>query len=112
MLNRKIILRGIPASPGKIRGKVRLVSFPEEIDGMSGKEIIVTSFLTPDFLVVVKRAHLILGIITDKGGLTCHAAIVARELKIPYAAGVSQATKRLKTNMIITLDGGRGVIYG
>lgn len=112
MSKQKIILKGIPASPGKVRGKVRIINFPEEIDGMNEKEVLVASFLTPDFLTVVKRNSRILGIITDKGGLTCHAAIVIRELKIPYIAGTRYATEKLKENMIITLDSEKGLVYG
>jgi pyruvate,water dikinase len=52
------------------------------------------------------------GIITDMGGMTCHAAIVARELRIPYIAGAIDATKKLKNNVLISMDSERGVIYG
>jgi len=67
--------------------------------------------LLPDFLPVIKRKSQILGIISDKGGLTCHAAIIARELEIPYIAGTKVATKKLKDGMILTMDGRNGIIY-
>lgn len=111
MPKQKIILKGIGASPGKIDGKVKIINFPEEIDRINKKEIIVTSFLTPDFLAIVKRNSKILGVITDRGGFTCHAATVTRELKIPYIAGTIRATKKLKENMNIVMDGEKGIIY-
>jgi len=107
----KIILKGIGASPGKAKGKVKILNFPEEIEKINGREIIVTSFLTPDFIAAVKRSRRILGVITDKGGLTCHAAIVVRELKIPYIAGAIKATKKLRENMAIDMDGEKGIIW-
>jgi len=67
--------------------------------------------LLPDFLPVIKRKSQILGIISDKGGLTCHAAIIARELEIPYVAGTQIATKKLKDGMIVTIDGRNGIVY-
>lgn len=108
----KVILKGIGASPGRIRGKVRIVNFPEEIDEINEIGIIVTSFLTPDFLASLRRNPWVSGIITNKGGLTCHAAIVARELKIPYIAGTAVATQELKENMRIIIDGEKGIVYG
>lgn len=112
MSKQKIILKGVGVSPGKIKGKVKVINFPEEISGVNKTEIIVVSFLTPDLLTVVKRNSQISGIITDKGGITCHAAIVARELKIPYIAGTAGATEKLKNDMKIILDGRKGIIYG
>lgn len=107
----KIILKGIPASIGTVRGRVKVVNFPEEIDELEGTEIVVVSFLFPDFLPAIKREPQILGIISDKGGLTCHAAIIARELEIPYIAGAETATKKLKNGMIVTMDGRNGIVY-
>ncbi len=94
-----------------MRGKVKIVNFPEEIDELEETEIVVVSFLLPDFLPVIKRKSQILGIISDKGGLTCHAAIVARELEIPYVAGTEIATKKLKDGMTVTMDGRNGIVY-
>jgi len=110
-LKERIILKGIGASPGKVRGKVKIINFPEEIDEINKAGIIVTSFLTLDFLIIIKRNPWVSGIVTNKGGLTCHAAIVARELKIPYIAGTAVATKKLKENMMIIIDGEKGIAY-
>jgi len=112
MAKQKIILTGMPASPGRISGKVKFVNSPSELSGLSKGDIIVTSFLTPDFVSYIKKSQNNFGIITDKGGLTCHAAIVARELKIPYIAAAMSATKKLKNNDIILMDAKEGIVYG
>jgi len=111
MPKQKIILKGIGASPGKVQGEVKIVNFPREIERLKGDKIIVSSFLTPDFLAIVRKNQNILGIITDKGGRTCHAAIVAREQGIPYIAGAINATKLLKKNIMINMNGEKGTIY-
>ena len=111
MSKQKIILRGIGASPGEVRGEVKIIKFQEEIEALDRGKIIVTSFINPGFVLFIKLNSKISGIITDRGGATCHAAIVTRELKIPYVAGVSSATKKLKDNMSIIMDGGKGIIY-
>lgn len=108
----KIILKGVTASIGKVKGRVKIVNFPEEINGLSDREIIVVSFLVPDFLAAMRRNPQILGIVSDKGGITCHAAIIAREFRIPYVAGTKSATKKLKDGMIVTIDGKNGTIQG
>ncbi|OIP75518.1 MAG: hypothetical protein AUK06_01625 [Parcubacteria group bacterium CG2_30_36_18] len=110
MPEQKIIFKGIPASPGIVKGEVKIVKSFDDTLKING-EIIVTSFLTPDFVNLIKRNSKIKGIITKNGGITCHAAIVAREYKIPYIAGVGEATEKLKNNMTVILDGGKGIIY-
>jgi pyruvate,water dikinase len=62
----------------------------------------------PDMVPAMKRAN---GIITDEGGVTCHAAIVSRELGIPCVVGTGDATKVLKENSVVTLDGNKGLVY-
>jgi len=111
MPKRKIILKGTGASPGIVKGRVRLVRSAEEIEMLDKKEILVTPFINPDFLPSIKRHANICGVVTDKGGVTCHAAIVMRELKICYVAGVGNATKKLKDNMEVEIDGRKGIVY-
>jgi len=110
-MSQEIILKGIPASPGLTQGKVKIINFLEEIDELAKENIIVASFLTPDFVSLIKKNLQFSGIITDKGGATCHAAIVAREFKIPYIAGTVYATKKLKDDIIVTMDGEGGIVY-
>jgi len=70
--------------------------------------VLVTEMTTPDYVPAMKRAA---AIVTDKGGRTCHAAIVSRELGIPCVVGTDEATKVLKGIGVITVDGKSGVVY-
>ncbi len=110
-IKQKIVLKGITASPGIVRGKVRLIRFPKDILTAKKEEIIITPFLDPDFITLLKKNGQIKGIVTNEGGATCHAAILAREFKIPYIAGAEKATKVFKNNMDIILDGEKGTVY-
>jgi pyruvate,water dikinase len=76
---------------------------------LSGKKdyILVTPMTRPEVVPFLKDAK---GIVTDEGGITCHAAIVSRELKIPCIIGTKNATKVLKDGMEIEIDADKGVI--
>lgn len=100
-------VKGIVAYTGKITGKVRLILSPREIKSFKKGEILVTHATSPDFIQIFKKAA---GVVTDEGGLTSHAAIVSRELRIPCIVGTKNATKVLKTGDLITLEGDRGLI--
>jgi phosphoenolpyruvate synthase/pyruvate phosphate dikinase len=109
---RKTKLKGIPASPGgMVRGRVKIIQSLSGIGKLKKGDILVSSFLTPDFLPFVKKISSLSGIITDKGCSTCHAAILARELGIPYIAATFSATKKLKNNAEIIMDSDKGIIY-
>lgn len=103
-----IILRGLGASPGIAIGKVRVILDVSKLGEFQEGEILVTEMTTPDWVPAMKKAA---AIITDGGGMTAHAAIVSRELGIPCIVGTKEATKRLKTGMLITVDGSKGLIY-
>ncbi len=111
-MSKIIILKGIPASPGKAEGRVRIVNCSKEIKKIGKGNIMVASFLSPVFLALIRKDLNVSGIITDAGGMTSHAAIVARELRIPYIAGAICATKKLKNNAEIIMDSESGLIYG
>lgn len=102
-----ILVKGLSASPGKSSGPVRHVS-EENLEVVQKGDIMVTTMTTPDMVPAMTKAA---GIVTDEGGMTCHAAIVARELGIPCIVGASDATHKLKENQIITVDGAMGVVY-
>jgi len=102
------ILTGAPASPGVVSGPVRIVSNIKYLDKVKSGDIMVTDMTTPDFVPAMKRAA---GIITNRGGLTSHAAIVSRELGVPCVVGTTTATKLLKDGQTVTLDGHTGEIY-
>ena len=71
-------------------------------------DILVAPMTSPWCLPAMERAS---AIVTDEGGITCHAAIVAREAGVPYIAGTQFASKKLKNNMQIVMDAGQGKVY-
>ena len=79
-----VLLTGLAASPGVGKGKVRILASPKEMNQMLQGEILVTEMTTPDFVPAMKKAA---AIITNTGGMTCHAAIVSRELGVPCIVG-------------------------
>lgn len=92
-------------------GKARVLSSPAEIDKLNKGEILVTEITSPDWDPILKKAS---AIITDKGGRTSHAAIVAREVGAVAVVGTEDATKLIKDGQEITvscIDGKKGVIY-
>jgi pyruvate,water dikinase len=102
------ILTGVAASPGIAVGKVTIVPDASQIDKVQNGDILVTVMTTPDFVPAMKRA---VGIVTDRGGRTAHAAIVSRELGIPCVVGTEVATKTLADEQEITVDGSHGQVY-
>ena len=102
------ILEGSPASPGLASGPVKILMDPSEIDRVDPGDILVAEMTTPDFVPAMKRAA---AIVTDRGGRTSHAAIVSRELGIPCVVGTHEATKVLRDEQIITVDGAHGKVY-
>lgn len=106
--HREPILKGAPASPGIVSGPVKQVPDVKHLDKVLKGDILVTDMTTPDFVPAMKRAA---GIVTNRGGLTSHAAIVSRELGVPCVVGTTTATKILLDGMIITINGGAGEVY-
>jgi pyruvate,water dikinase len=104
----KILLKGLGASPGVAGGPVRIVSEDMNLEVVKKGDVLVTSMTSPDMVPAMTRAA---AIVTDEGGMTCHAAIVARELGIPCIVGASHATELLKDGEKITVDGSMGVVY-
>jgi pyruvate,water dikinase len=106
----EIILEGLGASPGVASGKVKIVASMSELDKVLEGDILVTKMTTPDMVPAMKRSA---AIVTDEGGLTCHAAIVSRELGTPAVVGTREATRMLQDGTVVTVDGEKGhVILG
>ena len=104
----KVLVRGIGASPGVASGRVKIALTVEEAaKKMTRGDVLVTKMTDPDWVPYMKLAS---AIVTDEGGLTAHAAIVARELGIPAVVGTGNATKVLKDGMLVTVDGSRGLV--
>jgi pyruvate,water dikinase len=104
----QLLLSGSPASPGAAAGPVRIVVSASEIDQVKKGDVLVAEMTTPDFVPAMKRAA---AIVTDRGGRTCHAAIVSRELGIPGVVGAGEATTRLRNDQLVTVDGSQGKVY-
>jgi pyruvate,water dikinase len=104
----KLIMKGLAASPGIGIGEVIIINTLEDLQRIKKGNILVTKMTNPDMVVSMQKSS---GIITDEGGLTCHAAIVSREMGIPAVVGTEKATSLLKNGDIITVDGFNGEIY-
>ena len=109
----EVVVKGLPASPGKAAGKAHVILDPANIDEFKDGEILVTTMTAPDWVPAMKKAK---AIVTDAGGMTCHAAIVSRELGIPCIVGTKsrseEATVNIKNGQDITVDASNGVVYG
>ena len=103
-----VLLTGQAASPGVAAGRVKIVHDPSEIDIVEEGDVLVAEMTTPDFVPAMKRAA---AIVTERGGQTCHAAIVSRELGIPCVVGASGAMSKLAPGTLVTVDGSKGVVY-
>jgi pyruvate,water dikinase len=101
------LVQGLGASPGISSGPVRIVRKLDQLDKVSEGDIIVTEMTTPDMVPAMKRAS---GIVTDEGGMTSHAAIVARELGAPAIVGAGNATEVLGDGQVVTIDGDKGTV--
>ncbi len=102
-----VLLSGLGASPGSASGRVRILQSPADGPQLQSGEILVAAMTSPDWVPTMRRAA---GIVTDGGGMTCHAAIVSRELAIPCIVGTRTATTRLRDGEIVTIDGRRGQV--
>lgn len=97
--------RGLTASVGKAIGKVRILRSATEIGKIEQGDILVAVMTRPDYIPAMKKAS---AIVTDEGGITCHAAIVSRELQIPCIIGTKIATKVLKDGMMVEVNANHG----
>ena len=104
----KMLVRGLPASPGIGTGKVKNIKDISEISRVEDGDVLVTVMTNPDMVPAMRKAS---AVVTDEGGRTCHAAIVSRELGIPCIVGAKEASEILKDDMEITVDATRGVVY-
>ena len=100
-------VHGQPAYQGKIHGRVNIVLHRDEFKKFKKGDILVTVMTHPEFLPIMKSAR---AIVTDEGGITCHAAIVSRELKVPCIIGTRVATQVFKDGDIVELDANEGVV--
>ncbi|PID41570.1 MAG: phosphoenolpyruvate synthase [Proteobacteria bacterium] len=107
----KVLVEGRSIGQKIGSGPVRIVESISEIDRVRAGDVLVTDMTDPDWEPVMRRAS---AIVTDKGGRTCHAAMIARELGIPAVVGCGNATRRLTDGMEVTVscaEGDAGMVY-
>ena len=102
------LLSGLGVGNAVASGAVRVLTSPREGDQFEDGEILVAAMTSPDWVPVMRRAA---GLVTDAGGSTCHAAIVARELGVPAIVGTREATGRLRSGDVVTVDPRSGRVY-
>ena len=106
--NGRVLVRGLAASKGRATGAVRILSDPGQRDLLQAGEVLVAPMTSPDWMSAIRRAA---ALVTDGGGMTCHAAIVSRELNVPCVVGSRTATTTLRDGEIVTVDGSRGEVF-
>jgi len=98
-------IRGLSASTGRAIGKVKVVGSAKEIDKVKSGDILVAVMTRPDYIAGMKKAA---AIVTNEGGITCHAAIVSRELGIPCIIGTKIATHVFKDGDMVEVNANHG----
>lgn len=99
--------KGQIAYPGLVKGKVKIISSREDMHSFEEGNVLVASTTTPDFLPAMKKSAAIL---SEHGGVICHAAITSRELKIPCIVGLKGITKTLKNGDMVEVDANTGIV--
>ncbi|MCK5062000.1 hypothetical protein KAR28_05660 [Candidatus Parcubacteria bacterium] len=99
------IIKGNCANYGKTKGNVRIIK--KYTDTIKINEILVTTMTTPEYVPLMKKAS---AFITDEGGITCHAAIIAREMNKPCIIGTKIATKVLRDGQLVEVDANKGTV--
>ncbi len=100
-------LRGFAASLGNIKGRVKILESVEEVSKVQDGDIMVAVMTRPDYLPAMKKA---VAFVTDEGGITCHAAIVAREMDKPCIIGTKIGTKILKDGDFVEVNANHGIV--
>jgi len=107
----KVIINGQSVGSKIGSGKVRVINDASGISKFKKGEVLVTEMTDPDWEPIMKIAS---AIVTNKGGRTCHAAIISREMGIPAVVGTNDATTKLKTGQLVTVscaEGEKGFVY-
>ncbi len=99
--------KGLSASSGKVKGKVLIIRKDQDLKRMKKGLILVAIFTRPHYLIAMRQAK---AVITEEGGLTSHAAIIAREFKIPTVVGTKIASKVLKDGDLVEVDAEKGIV--
>ena len=110
LMERKVVVKGIAAGKRAVgAGLAKVVITPDDASKLMEKgDVLVTPMTNPDYVPFMKLSG---AIVTDKGGVTCHAAIVSRELGIPCIVGTENGTQKMTTGKEYTVDARSGVVY-
>ena len=100
-------LKGVVGSPGVAEGVVKVVEGIQDIGRFEEGDVLVTKMTEPAMVIMMNKAA---AIVTDVGGITCHAAIVSRELGIPCVVATKTATKELKDGLRVSVDGDKAEV--
>ena len=100
-------ITGLLVFSGKVKGRVNRIMSVKEIKKMKNKDILVCPMTNPDYMPAITKAK---AIVTDEGGLLCHAAIISREFKIPCVVGTKIATQILKDGDYVEIDAEKGIV--
>ena len=100
-------VKGTPAYNGKSQGIVRVLTKKEQVSEFQEGEILITTMTSPEYVPAIRKAK---AIVTDEGGVLCHAAIVAREFKIPCIIGTQKATNIFKSGDHVEVDADSGIV--
>jgi pyruvate,water dikinase len=101
------LIKGLGAAPGLASGPVRVIAELSDATRLNEGDVLVTHMTAPDWVPLMRKAS---AIVTDSGGMTCHAAIVSRELGIPCLVGTGEATGRLRDGELVTVDATHSVV--
>lgn len=100
-------ITGQCAYQGIVKGRVKVIHVPNEMKKMNNGDVLISQATSPDLLPAIRMAS---AIVTNTGGLICHAAIISRELKIPCIVGTKYATKILHDGDLVEVDANKGIV--
>ncbi|MEX2487482.1 MAG: phosphoenolpyruvate synthase [Nitriliruptoraceae bacterium] len=102
-----LLVSGLGAAPGRASGRVHIAQSVDDGRALQDGDVLVAPFTSPDWVPIMRRAA---ALVTDSGGMTCHAAIVSRELGVPCIVGTRTATTALRDDEMVTVDGTEGTV--
>ena len=107
-INLPVLVKGTPTSPGIAQGVAKIIKSSKQVARVKRGDILVLPVNNHNFIAALKKAA---AVITDKGGETSHAAIIAREMGLPCVVGTSIATNMIKPDTVVTVNGSTGIVY-
>ena len=102
-----LMLQGLAASPGSYEGRARIVRRPSDLAKVSTGDVLVAQTTSPAYNVILPSVG---ALVTSRGGILCHAAIIAREFSVPAVVGIDHATLRIPDGARVLVDGSRGLV--